>query len=300
MKSDDFNLICDLYLQHGKIFKNFQPATIKSYRSTFSFFAKASNVETLSDLSPEIIEKFLLDGRTKRNWSVVTFRSYLKHLRALCNWCVKKKYLPHNYTDDIDKPPLEKRLPKYLMPDVCEQLLETAYHLPYTYKLEGIRNRAIIGIMIFAGLRLSEISNLKRLDVDLENGVIFVRQGKWNKDRQVPISSRLLYFLLEYVERRSKKTKQISFFTCVNQDTPLSPRAIQVMCRKLKERSGIDFSPQVLRHTFATHTYRGSRDIYAVSGLLGHSSIKTTQVYAHLSLDDKRESVERHLMNNME
>ena len=65
MKSDDFNLICDLYLQHGKIFKNFQPATIKSYRSTFSFFAKASNVETLSDLSPEIIEKFLLDGRKK-------------------------------------------------------------------------------------------------------------------------------------------------------------------------------------------------------------------------------------------
>jgi len=173
MKSDDFNLIFDLYLQHGKIFKNFQPATIKSYRSTFNFFTRSANVKTLSDLSPQVIESFLHDGRKNRNWSVVTFRTYLKHIRAFCNWCMKKKYIPYNYTDEIDKPPLEKKLPKYLMPDACELLLETAYHLPYTYKVEGVRNRAIIAMMIFSGLRLSEICKLKRLDVDLET-VLFL------------------------------------------------------------------------------------------------------------------------------
>ena len=193
---------------------------------------------------------------------------------------------------------MEKRLPTYLSPEQCEKLLETAYHLNYKYKSEGIRNRALIGMMILAGLRLSEVANLKRLDVDLDTHVITVRQGKCNKDRQIPISSRLHFFLSEYSDVRFKgRSKHIHFFSSVARDESLGARGIQNICKMLRVAAGIDFSPQILRHTFATHTYRGSRDIYAVSGLLGHAKIETTQIYAHLSLDDKRLSVERHLMN---
>ncbi len=167
MPPNDFPKICDQYLQHGKVIKNFQPATINGYRSAFALFAKMTDIKSLQTLSPELIEQFLYNGRVDRNWSACTFRTYYKQLRAFCNWCVKKKLISHNYTDNIDKPPLEKRLPKYLTPEQCERLLETAYHLKYHFKSEGIRNRAIIGIMIFAGLRLSEIANLKRLDIDL-------------------------------------------------------------------------------------------------------------------------------------
>jgi len=301
MISNDFPRICDQFLQHGKILKNFQPATLSGYRSTFALFEKMTGIEKLETLSPELIERFLYDGRIKRNWSVCTFRTYHKQLRAFCNWCVKKELISHNYTDKIDKPPLEKRLPKYLTPKQCEMLLETAYHLKYHFKIEGVRNRAIIAIMIFAGLRLSEIANLKRLDVDLDIGVVKVRQGKWNKDRQIPIASRLLYFLQEYVDAKGKLNGQhIHFFSSVARNQPIGAHGIQVMCRNLKNKSGIDFSPQILRHTFATHTYMGSRDIYAVSGLLGHAKVETTQIYAHLSLDDKRHSVERHVMNDQE
>jgi len=68
------------------------------------------------------------------------------------------------------------------------------------------------------------------------------------------------------------------------------------MCRKIRDRSGVKFSPHMLRHTFATLTYRGSRDIYAVSELLGHAKVETTKIYTHLSLDDKRRSIESHLL----
>jgi site-specific recombinase XerD len=299
MNPNDFPKICDQYLQHGKIFKNFQPATIRGYRTTFALFEKMTGIKSLQTLSPELIERFLYDGRIDRKWSVCTFRTYHKQLRAFCNWCVKKKLIPNNYTDNIDKPQLEKRLPKHLTPEQSETLLETAYHLKYHFKIENIRNRAIIGVMIFAGLRLSEIANLKRLDVDLTNEVITVRQGKWNKDRQIPIASRLMYFLVDYVEARGKaESRHVHFFSSVARDKPMGAHGIQVMCKKIKDRSGIAFSPQVLRHTFATLTYMGSRDIYAVSGLLGHAKVETTQIYAHLSLDDKRHSVERHVMNN--
>jgi len=255
MSNQNFAQVCDRFLQHGKILKNFQPTTIQGYRDIFALFVKSTNIISLDELSTELIENFLSDGRITRNWSACTYRTYYKRFRAFCNWLLKKKLISNNYTDDIDKPPLEKRLPVYLSPEQCETLLETAYHLKYKYKTEGVRNRALIGMMIFAGLRLSEIANLKRLDVDLDARVITVRQGKWNKDRQIPISLRLHYFLVEYTEYRGKKaSKHIHFFSSVARDEPLGPRGIQVICKVLKASSGIVFSPQVLRHTFATHT----------------------------------------------
>jgi integrase/recombinase XerD len=298
MKTISFDLACDKFLQNGKILKNFQPATIAGYRSCFALFAKQTGIVELQSFSPELIEKFLYAGRVERNWSVCTYRTYHKQLRAFCNWCVKKKLIPYDYTKDIDRPPLERKLPEFLSPEQSETLLETAYHLNYHYKIEGIRNRAILGVMLFAGLRLSEVANLKRQHIDLDNQVLTVRQGKWNKDRQIPISSRLMYFLLEYVEAQGKSgRKHIHFFSAIGRDEPLGAHGIQVMCQKIRQRSGVKFSPHVLRHTFATLTYMGSRDIYAVSGLLGHAKVETTQIYAHLSLDDKRHSVESHVMN---
>lgn len=257
-----------------------------------------TGISSFVEFTPELIEQFLYAGRIERAWSVYTFRTYHKQLRAFCNWCVKKRLIADDFTKDIERPSLERRLPVFLTPEQSEQLLETAYHLKYFYKLEGVRNRAILGLMIFAGLRLSEVANLKRLHVDLENEVITVRQGKCNKDRQIPIASRLSYFLREYVEARGKSpSSHIHFFSAIGRDEPLSAHGIQVMCQKIRDRSGIKFSPQILRHTFATHTYMGSRDIYAVSGLLGHAKVETTQIYAALSIDDMRHSVERHVMN---
>ena len=298
MNTKSFDYTCDRFLEHGRIFKNFQPATINGYRHAFRLFAKITGVTQMEDLNKQVIEQFLYEGRTTRNWSVVTFRSYHKNLRAFCNWCVKQNIISENYTDGIEKPPKERKLPKYLTPDQCEEILDVAYHLDYYCKIEAVRNRALLALMIFAGLRLSEIANLKRRDVDFQTETITVRQGKWNKDRQIPIASRLMYFLMEYAEVKSKKTSQhIYYFSSAKKDVPLQTRGIQLVCRRVKECSGIDFSPQMLRHTFATLTYQGSRDIYAVSGLLGHAKVETTQIYAALSLDDKRQSVERHVMN---
>ncbi len=299
MNSTNFSRTCDDFLQYGKVIKNFQPETIKGYRHFFKLFVKMTELENLEHLSSEMIERFLYDGRINRKWSASTFRTYLKRLRAFCNWCVKKKLIKRNFTDDIDKPPLERRLPECLTPDQCETILETAYHLKYYFKIEGVRNRAVLAIMIFAGLRLSEVANLKRRDVDFETETITIRQGKWNKDRQIPISSRLMYFLYEYAEAKNKQDSQhIHFFSSVKRDEPIQTRGIQLVCRKIRDRSGVKFSPHMLRHTFATLTYRGSRDIYAVSGLLGHSSVETTKIYTHLSLDDQRKSVESHVMNH--
>ncbi len=298
MKSDNFTLVLDQFLQHGQIYKNFQPETIKGYRSTFKLFAKMTNIEHLSQLSKAMIERFLYDGRIDRNWSVSTFLTYYKQLRAFCNWCVKKDLISENYTDGIDKPPAEFKLPKVLTEAQSEKILEVAYHMTYYFKIENIRNRAILAIMLFAGLRLTEVANLKRLDVDFENQTITVRQGKWNKDRQIPIASRLRYFLHEYVEARGKsESGHIHFFSSVKRDKPIFPRGIQLICRKVRDKSGVKFSPHMLRHTFATMAYQGSRDIYAVSGLMGHSKVETTQIYTLLSMTDKRNTVERHIMN---
>ena len=153
--------------------------------------------------------------------------------------------------------------------------------------------------MMLAGLRLSEVINLKSQDVDLVNKAITVRNGKWGKDRMIPINARLNYYLQEYYRwRNCKHTNTAHFFLAICRSQPLCARGVQTICRKVRTSSGVSFSPQVLRHTFATLTYEGSKDIYAVSGMLGHSNIKTTQIYAHLSLQSMRDSADRHVLND--
>ena len=286
------------YMQRCAVIRNYAPSTIKNYERTFALFFKLSTVEYPKDLNLRILEDWFFHGRLERKWSAVTFRSHLKYLNTFMKWLVKNEYIKENYLDQLEKPRLEHKIPRTLTREQALKVLEYSFNMAYVYRLCKYRNRAIVAIMLMAGLRRGEVLKLKLNDVSIENGSIFINQGKGSKDRVIPINSRLKILLSEYLQQRQKFGKKcIHFFTGVQKDIPLGESGIEKVMTTLKKRTKINFSSHTLRHAFARLMLEGGCDIYTLSKLMGHSKITTTTIYLSCSTQQMSKSVEMHSLN---
>jgi len=129
---------------------------------------------------------------------------------------------------------------------------------------------------------------------------LFVRQGKGNKDRVIPICDRLSETLVRYLIERQRLNKTCpEFFTSLNRNMGFTSIGLKRLVVKIKEVSGIQFSIHKLRHTFATLMLEGGCDIYSLSRMLGHSDIKTTTIYLAASAEHLRGQIMKHPLNNL-
>lgn len=146
---------------------------------------------------------------------------------------------------------------------------------------DNLKHRTILCLAYGGGLRVSEIVNMKIADIDSERMVIQVRQAKGKKDRQIMLAEKLLTMLRVYfLEYRPKKWLFEGQF-----GEQYSARSIQVVLQKAKEKAGIKKKGSIhaLRHSFATHLLEGGTDIMSIKELLGHTSLRTTMTYTHVS-----------------
>lgn len=135
-------------------------------------------------------------------------------------------------------------------------------------------------------------------DVSFDEMCIRVLRGKGNKDRIVPISTRLAAILREYLLDRQRLGKNCeSFFVSAQQDNPMPVKVVNVLMKRLRGRTGLNFSSHSLRHTFATLMLEGGCDLYTLSRMMGHSKITTTTIYLACSSKMMAESIERHPLN---
>ena len=174
------------------------------------------------------------------------------------------------------------KLPTVLNKEEVLSLLK----MPNTRYKNGIRNKAILSLMVNTGLRVSEVSGLKENDINLKEGKLRVVNGKGLKDRDLVIGNKqTLEFLRQYNKIRPKSSY---FFTSLeqgNEGKQISVRYLQAMVKRYSQRAKINknVSPHTLRHTFATEFYRQTKDIETLRKILGHSDISTTQIYVTLA-----------------
>lgn len=287
------------FCEEARLIKNYTPATIKWYTATLSAYLKHNpQVTELNEVTPDSLREFLYHGRLKRLWTADTFLHYYKGLKSFLKWCVKRGYLPVNPIESIEKPKLEKKLPKRISKQDALKILEYAFHQPRFYRFQRYRDRAVLAVMIFAGLRSKEVLGLKMQDVDLENNVITVVSGKGGKDRVVPICSTLKTILEEFrADRDRLDKKEIQFFCRLRGEGPFTVNGLKKVVDCLKRRAKVNFSPHKLRHTFATMMLEGGCDIFTLSKMLGHSDIKTTTIYLSASVKHMQEQIMKHPLN---
>lgn len=170
----------------------------------------------------------------------------------------------------------------------------------------GLRNRAMVQLMLGAGLRVSEVCALRGVDVDLQRGEVRVNEGKGGKDRVVPVAAETRGWLQAWAGKREALglNGRAPFFVGIREGPTgqgnrekgqgLGVRYVQTLVARLAAAAGIEkrVSPHTLRHTYATRRLNEGFNVREVQTLLGHSNVSTTQVYTHVSPDELRAKVQ--------
>jgi len=192
--------------------------------------------------------------------------------------------------EDLDTPQRFAYLPKFLTEDEINRL----FAAPDIATEEGIRDRAVLEIMYATGLRVSELVNLKKEDVDLMTGLVRCH-GKGNKERRVPLGKSAIHWLQQYAAVKAGYGKQSSPYLFLYRGRPFTRQLAWSMIKTHAEKVGIkNVSPHTLRHSFATHLLQHGADSRSVQALLGHSDISTTQIYTHITDMHLRSAYDRH------
>ena len=175
------------------------------------------------------------------------------------------------------KMPLKKKktLPKVLSRELIQKLINVTTNL---------KHKLVIILLYSSGLRLSEVVNLKREDIDVDRNIIFINQGKGKKDRQTILSKKAKEILLKYLCTSKFKTN----YLFEGRKGKYSSKTIQKILENVSKKANIKkkISPHMLRHSFATHLLENGIDIRYIQKLLGHSRLSTTQGYTYVAKSD--------------
>lgn len=247
---------------------------------------------------------------TNFNKKVTPEKVKLDHLKSFIEWLNEKgvsprtqartisgiksffKYLliDEKITSDptalLESPKIGRKLPDILTMEEIDELID-AISLD---KPEGQRNRAMLETLYSCGLRVSELVNLKLTNLYFDEGFIKI-EGKADKERLVPVSSRAIDEITKYIEnyrnnlRVQKSSENVLFLNRRGQQ--LSRVMVFTIIKNLAAKINLNkkISPHTFRHSFATHLINGGADLRAVQEMLGHESILTTEIYTHLDRD---------------
>jgi len=188
--------------------------------------------------------------------------------------------VPDNPVKRIIPPKIEKKLPVFVSAEHMNTLLTKT---EFGTDFKGLRNRLIIDLFYQTGIRLSELINLRIVDIDGYNMQLKVL-GKRNKERIIPVLKGLKNSINEYLDERNKIENQTEDFLFITEKgNKMYPRLIyRIVNNYLRLITTIEKkSPHVLRHTFATHMLNAGADLNAIKEILGHSNLSATEIYTH-------------------
>lgn len=235
-----------------------------------------------------------LDKRTLQVY--VRERSRLGHsarsnmfcsLRTFYRWSVEQGYCASSPAAHFKTPIKPQPLPRALSMEQVKQLLEMLSSLAPT--LRNQRDRVLLLILLYAGLRCREAAALRWADVDFKAGAIAIRISKGGKGRAVPLHAGLSDELGAWRIAQGLEGEGFVFGLDGRQ---LVPGRVGKVARAWSKHSGIKFSAHQLRHTFATFALRRSRDVYAVSKALGHSQLRQTEIYISADVEQIRHAID--------
>lgn len=242
--------------------------TISNYTAEITRFAKIVR-KPVRHIDVDDIQNFLCTFELKAS----TMNTKLYSIRSFFQWLEDRNKIAKSPARQIKPPKTEKRLPKAMT--VTE--LETVRNA-----CGSPRERALVEMFFSTGCRLSELANLDISEIDMNNGSVKVI-GKGNKERKVYISEVTMLYLKEYLLSRGDDCKAV-FITERGEPRRLCNRSIQKIVEKIKKKAGIktNLHCHVFRHTLATMMVTRDVELYKIQKMLGHSSINTTEIYAHM------------------
>jgi len=273
--SDDYYI--EKFLSFLLYERGYSKNTLSSYRVDLmelsSFLAERDS--SLIKASKEYIAQFI-NTLSERGFTNNTIIRKLASIRTFFKYLLGEGIIKEDLVSFLDTPKKERKIPRVLFEDQIRKLLEQ----PLLQEERYARERSILELLYSCGLRVSEIVNLTINDINLDEGFVRVK-GKGNKERIVPLGSKAISAIREYLKQRGHIKEKRLFLN--NRNKGLTRQSIWLIVKQFASNVGLDISPHTLRHSFATHLLDNGADLRVVQELLGHSSISTTQIYTHVS-----------------
>src|ERR1700736_4864779 len=252
--------------------RNYSHRTAKTYVRIVREFAEYFH-QSPDKLGPEQIRQYQAHLLQTKKLAASTAAQHASALRFLFIKTLRRHFL----SEFIPLPKCPKRLPTVLSPEEVTRLIDSARNLYH---------RTLLMTLYSTAMRRAELCRLKVQNIDSQRMMIRINQGKGGRDREVPLSPKLLATLRVYF-RWMRPTTFLFPGTVkgVRADVPISPNIVWLACRQAAQRAGITkrLSPHSLRHSCASHLLEAGADLRTIQVLLGHSRLEHTLIYLHLS-----------------
>ena len=271
----------------------YSPDTVRGRRQAIRKFISWINERGIDDvrqITRPMVERYQrhLYYYRKSDGQPLTVGMQLQYLAAIklwFKWLTRQHHVLANPAADLDLPQQPKRLPVRIL-NVAEVQAILAQAEPGN--AQGLRDRAVLELLYATGIRRMEIARLGLYDVDLLRGVLWVRHGKGNQQRVVPLGARAIAWMDKYLQEARPQLvagDHLALFV-TDYGEPMRGDHIADKVRRYMDFAGIPKggATHLLRHACATHMLDGGADIRFIQAMLGHHSLETTEVYTHVSI----------------
>ena len=290
------------YLEYCEYRKELDRKTLKAYRSDLRQYFEYICVD---EPDKEKIEEYVT--HLHKSYKQKTVKRKIASIKAFYNYLEETEIIAESPFRKIKVKFKETvTLPRIIPREEIEKLLNHMYQcLNENDKASRkfmLRDVAVIEVFFATGARVYEISNIRDDSINLNTGLIRL-MGKGGKERYVQISNTsILEVLKKYYDENEQSIKKSGYFFVNNRESRYTEQSIRLMLKKYTKQAGIErnITPHMFRHSFATYLIEEGVDVSCVQQILGHSSIKTTQIYIHIAAKKQAEILkERHPRNNM-
>jgi len=288
--------LADQYINFLLVEKGLSANTLAAYSRDlaryFDFLARAGRHRISENDTPQILKHLIALraqglGPRSRARHLVALRGFYKYL-------AQENILPNDPARTVELPKSGLRLPDVLSVQEVSRLLASVSGPKPTDR----RNRAMLELLYAAGLRVSELINLKLVDVNLQAGFVHV-MGKGAKERIVPFGSLAHQEIDDYLKHCRPlllKNNTSAFLFVARSGRPMTRQAFWKILKLCARKAGLQQAvyPHSLRHSFASHLLEGGADLRAVQVMLGHTDISTTQIYTHVAREHLKQVHQEH------
>ena len=291
IKNNNWRRFLTHFLRSVEIEKGYSKNTVESYSidlARYISFLEDRGIEHPDRVSEELIREYI-HALGMAGLSPSSISRNIASIRTFHKFLLLESYSKNNPVENIESPKTRRKLPEVLSIDEVSSLLEQ----PDVSTPIGLRDKALLELMYATGVRVSELINLRQIDLLFDMEIIRVF-GKGSKERLVPIGKVAIKWVREYQLKVRPKLVKIGsgdFLFLSRLGRKLTRMSVYKIVKKYASMAGIkiEIHPHTLRHSFATHLLEGGSDLRSVQEMLGHASITTTQIYTHISNETLKE-----------
>jgi len=276
------------FLKYLRVEKGYSAHTVRSYGDDVKQFFVYCGLDPETD-HPNLIAhrhvRYWLSSIISQGFTTRSANRKLSSLRAYYRYLLREGAVKSNPLARIIPPKSGKRLPSFLGENEMNLILDRNH---FNDDFIGTRDRLVLGLFYFTGIRLSELVGLTVDRIDFSSKSLKVL-GKGNKERILPLHPELILLITDYLKFRDEinlnKVGKTLFLT--NKGMPFYPKLVyRIVKANLSQVTTLEKkSPHVLRHTFATHLLNNGAELNAIKELLGHANLSATQIYTHSSFE---------------